>query len=51
MLDFSWKVFSETGSVEAYLLYKEIQNDNEGTPFEQEHRLAELDFPITGITN
>ncbi|WP_100331602.1 YqzL family protein [Bacillus xiapuensis] len=51
MLDFTWKVFSETGSIEAYLLYKEIENDNGISPFEQEHQLAEADFPVTGITN
>lgn len=51
MLDFTWKVFSETGSVEVYLLYRDIKNDNSVSPFEQEHEMAELDFPASGIPN
>ncbi|RKQ37820.1 YqzL family protein [Oceanobacillus halophilus] len=27
MIDLTWKVFSQTGSIETYLLYKEIEND------------------------
>lgn len=30
MRDFSWRVFAHTGQIEAYLLYKEM--DNLGTP-------------------
>ncbi|MFK2824401.1 YqzL family protein [Bacillus sp. B190/17] len=51
MLDFTWKVFSETGNVELYLLYKEIEKDNEKSPFEREYRLADFDFPVTEMTN
>lgn len=29
MLDFSWKVFSMTGSVDAYLLVKELERDSD----------------------
>ncbi|MEI3596653.1 MULTISPECIES: YqzL family protein [unclassified Oceanobacillus] len=30
MLDITWKVFSQTGNIETYLLYKELENvDNE----------------------
>lgn len=50
MLDFTWKVFSETGNVEVYLLYKEIENDNSGSLLEQEHQLAEAELPFTGLT-
>lgn len=50
MLDFTWKVFSETGSVEVYLLYKEIEKDGENSWFEQE-QLAGPDFPVAGMTN
>jgi hypothetical protein len=28
MLDFTWKVFSKTGSIDSYLLYKEIEREN-----------------------
>lgn len=36
MRDFSWKYFSMTGDVDAYLLYKEItgQDDEEAEPEE-----------------
>lgn len=30
VLDITWKVFSQTGNIETYLLYKELENvDNE----------------------
>ncbi|MCF3941798.1 YqzL family protein [Oceanobacillus alkalisoli] len=30
MLDITWKVFSQTGNIETYLLFKELENvDNE----------------------
>lgn len=51
MLDFTWKVFSETGSVEMYLLYKEIEKGGSYLPFEQEQQLADPDFPVAGMTN
>ncbi|WP_082174549.1 YqzL family protein [Bacillus sp. FJAT-27231] len=51
MLDFTWKVFSETGSVEMYLLYKEIEKGGKYSPFEQEQQLASPDFPVAEMTN
>lgn len=36
MRDFSWKYFSMTGDVDAYLLYKEISNDSEDMLAESE---------------
>lgn len=36
MKDFSWKYFSMTGDVDAYLLYKEISNDSEEPVLESE---------------
>ncbi|MGD7044010.1 YqzL family protein [Jeotgalibacillus proteolyticus] len=29
MLDFTWEVFSQTGNVELYLLFKEIEGQGE----------------------
>ncbi len=29
MLDLTWKLFSETGNIEAYLLMKELENGEE----------------------
>jgi len=47
MLDFTWKVFAKTGSVDTYLLYKEIENDMEETPGDKDEELANIDFPMT----
>ncbi len=47
MLDFTWRVFKETGNIDTYLLFKEIQLDHQG-PFESDdEELADIDFPIT----
>ncbi|MUK87096.1 YqzL family protein [Ornithinibacillus sp. L9] len=27
MIDFAWKLFSQTGNIETYLLLKELEND------------------------
>lgn len=39
MIDFTWKVFSQTGNIETYLLMKEIENeyDIEGKQTETEN--------------
>lgn len=29
MINFSWDTFSKTGDIEAYLLYKDMQNNKE----------------------
>ncbi|MDQ0224832.1 YqzL family protein [Metabacillus niabensis] len=47
MLDFTWKVFSQTGSIDTYLLFKELEKENEEGPDSQEDELAEMDFPIS----
>ena len=46
MLDFTWKIFSETGSIDTYLLFKEIEKDRTEIP-EQEDELARRDVPIS----
>jgi hypothetical protein len=46
MLHFTWKVFSQTGSIDTYLLYKELLKDVEETP-EDEAELANSDIPVT----
>ncbi|MBD1382111.1 YqzL family protein [Metabacillus arenae] len=48
MLDFTWKIFSQTGSIDTYLLFKELEKDNgsQGPDF-NEDELAEVDFPIS----
>ncbi|MCH1624971.1 YqzL family protein [Ferdinandcohnia quinoae] len=47
MLDFTWKVFSQTGNVDMYLLFKELEQDKEERPDIQNDELAEVDFPIS----
>ncbi|MEK4633190.1 MULTISPECIES: YqzL family protein [Bacillus] len=46
MLNFTWNVFSQTGSVDTYLLFKELEKENLETPEEPEDELARIDFPI-----
>ncbi|MBB6454308.1 hypothetical protein HNQ94_002783 [Salirhabdus euzebyi] len=31
MIDFTWKVFSQTGNIETYLLMKELEDNHKGT--------------------
>ncbi|WP_445490358.1 YqzL family protein [Niallia sp. 03133] len=47
MLDFTWKVFSQTGNIDTYLLFKELEKDNHEIPGEQDEELANIDFPIS----
>lgn len=47
MLDFTWKLFSSTGNIDTYLLFKELEKENQEIPGDQDDELAELDFPIS----
>ncbi|MDF0727210.1 YqzL family protein [Cytobacillus sp. S13-E01] len=47
MLDFTWKVFSSTGNIDTYLLFKQLEQEKEDGPDSQEEELAEMDFPIS----
>ncbi|MEF3304645.1 YqzL family protein [Paenibacillus sp. GYB003] len=46
MRDFSWKVFTMTGDVESYLLYKEMDHQAGAEPEEEEQPAAD-DADIT----
>jgi hypothetical protein len=48
MRDFSWNVFSKTGDVDAYLLYKQI---SEGDPTNMETQEEEqvIEEPLEGL--
>ncbi|MCG1022341.1 MULTISPECIES: YqzL family protein [Bacillaceae] len=46
MLDFTWKVFKETGNIDTYLLFKELEKENGDLP-EQTEELANRDLPIS----
>lgn len=47
MLHFTWKVFSQTGSIDTYLLYKELEKEMEETPEAEDDELASFDMPMT----
>ncbi|WP_318508371.1 YqzL family protein [Bacillus sp. T3] len=47
MLDFTWKLFSSTGNIDTYLLFKELEKENQEIPGDQDDELAEFDFPIS----
>ncbi|MCM3586296.1 YqzL family protein [Mesobacillus maritimus] len=47
MLDFTWKVFKQTGNIDTYLLFKELEQEKREIPENQEDELAEIDFPIS----
>ena len=42
VIDFTWKVFSQTGNIETYLLMKQIENDDELTWNEKENKDNEI---------
>ncbi|MCZ2846028.1 MAG: YqzL family protein [Candidatus Bathyarchaeota archaeon] len=45
MLDFSWRVFSMTGSVDTYLIMKEIERDTLEPAEEYKEKLDGIDTP------
>ena len=47
MLDFSWKVFSMTGSIDTYLILKEIERDTLQSTEEMNEKLDEIDAPTS----
>ncbi|HZG60555.1 MAG TPA: YqzL family protein [Anoxybacillus sp.] len=46
MLEFTWKLFSQTGNIDTYLLFKELERENRDTPEEKEQEIAEMDYPV-----
>lgn len=46
MLEFTWKVFTETGNVDTYLLYKEIEVEKQERAEQFKEELATIDFPV-----
>lgn len=47
MLNFTWKVFSQTGCIDTYLLFKEIEKEMEETPVNQDIELANAEYPLS----
>ncbi|MBP1080709.1 MULTISPECIES: YqzL family protein [Bacillus] len=46
MLNFTWTVFSQTGNVDTYLLFKELEKEKTEVPERLDNKLAEIDYPI-----
>ncbi|MDC3415552.1 YqzL family protein [Aquibacillus salsiterrae] len=47
MLDFTWKIFSQTGNIETYLLMKELESDyRENSSYSFEEDVTEFDTQI-----
>lgn len=46
MLDFTWQLFSETGNVDTYLLFKEIEVEKQERAEQSTEELANIDFPV-----
>ncbi|MCK6257748.1 YqzL family protein [Fictibacillus sp. KIGAM418] len=46
MKEFTWKVFCETGSIDTYLLFKELEVDMSTSVAQQEDQQAHIDSPI-----
>jgi len=47
MLDFTWSIFRETGNIDTYLLFKEIQLECQNEMDSVEEELADMNFPIS----
>lgn len=47
MLDFTWNVFSQTGNIDTYLLFKELEKDDQEIPGNLDDELAQIDFPVS----
>ena len=47
MLDFTWKVFVQTGNINTYLLFKELENEKKEIPDNLDDELAQIDFPVS----
>ncbi|RDI44000.1 YqzL family protein [Falsibacillus pallidus] len=46
MLELTWKFFVQTGSIDTYLLFKELEKDNPVMPSYPDDEMTEINFPI-----
>ncbi len=46
MLEFTWKVFADTGNIDTYLLFKELERDRRQDRYERDEDPADADFSI-----
>ncbi len=47
MLEFTWKLFVETGNVDTYLLFKEMEVEKQERAEQSYEELANIDFPVS----
>lgn len=47
MLDLTWKVFTQTGNIDTYLLFKELEKEKQEIPENPDDELAQIDFPVS----
>ncbi|EPR30090.1 hypothetical protein I656_00247 [Geobacillus sp. WSUCF1] len=47
MLEFTWKLFSQTGNIDTYLLFKELEREQQFGGEEQNAEQNEIDQPIS----
>lgn len=47
MLEFTWKLFAETGNVDTYLLFKEMEVEKQERAEQSNEELANIDFPVS----
>nr|WP_269153279.1 YqzL family protein [Neobacillus sedimentimangrovi] len=47
-MDFTWKIFSQTGNIDTYLLFKELEKEKQEIeiPSKLDEELAQIDYPI-----
>ncbi len=46
MLDFTWKLFSQTGNIDTYLLFKELERETQEQGNNETYYLAERDYHV-----
>ncbi|PIC04553.1 YqzL family protein [Anoxybacillus flavithermus] len=46
MLDFTWKLFSQTGNIDTYLLFKELERETQEQVSDSTYHLAERDYHV-----
>ncbi|AEH47184.1 YqzL family protein [Parageobacillus thermoglucosidasius] len=46
MIEFTWKLFSQTGNIDTYLLFKELEREQQPSSDEQVTERKEVDQPV-----
>lgn len=46
MLNLTWELFTQTGNIETYLLYKQLEDEEQATPDFKKDEQMSIKFPI-----